>query len=165
MATENLDKAKMIAKRWTLGTIELYDAYLQVKDGKEARVGDRVFRTVEEIVDRCLERGLILYVCSDARWAYDRWAIKIPFAYIAMIESEGPFVRLTGELDSDYKPITARVEIANHGIPWREWKKKNKDPKTTDALLWFAHVLLCDDEFPSKYDIPDDDKAWKWWLI
>lgn len=141
-AGTEMREAIELAKKWTITIWNIYQAYLKVKDGKEAWIENDVFRTVDDIIDYCNSIPCMMQVCGTVCSPRNKHLVWEPATYVIVKEVIGPFVRLVGELDDNRKPVTARIEVGTHNIPYGEWRYHN----ATDALLWFARLMLCGGE-------------------
>ncbi len=129
-----------LAKKWSTDILNIYQAYLQVKNGTEAKLADRAFRTVGDIVNYCLDRSFVMQTCSTICVSRDKKLVMVMTTYAITMDDLGPSIRLTGELDDSNrpKPITARIEIIDQDDKWSEFDGHG----ASGALLWLAQLLL-----------------------
>ena len=129
-----------LAKKWSTDILNIYQAYLQVKNGTEAKLENQVFRTVGDVVNHCLDRSFVMQTCSTMCISRDKKLAMVMTTYTVTMEGLGPSIRLAGELDDSNRPrpITARIEIIDQDGRWDAFNGYS----TPDALLWLAQLLL-----------------------
>jgi len=129
-----------LAKKWSTDISNIYQTYLQIRNGIETKLDDRVFRTVSDIVNYCLDRSFVMQLCSTMCVSRDKKLVMVMTTYAITMDDLGPSIRLTGELDDSNrpKPITARIEIIDQDDKWSEFD----DHGASGALLWLAQLLL-----------------------
>ena len=135
------------ATKWIEIIRSLHEAYLELEKGAEKVEvvcgryrGDpkpkrRVFSSVDEIVDHC--RALPLGMWARGGW-YVPWDKYNGYVEYRILCEPGWF--LSGELDRDRMPSTARIEVYDRDT----MLKPMETPDAEDALLWFARILWLD---------------------
>lgn len=116
---------------------EIRDAY---RATKAARADDDGDETAEQIEERMQERPLAVTVRSEWETV---GATLSPAEYQILLTTGGPALRLYGELDDAEYPDTARLEMQDWGVPWREvWPcELSEMDEAREALMWFAHLF------------------------
>jgi hypothetical protein len=117
------------ADNWLTAIRELV-ANLQAAYDADARDGAQ--DAIDDTAQAIYEAPLSVEVRSD--W-HDPVRVAVSVEYQILLSFGGPSVRITGDLDGDAQPDTARLEYQDWGTPWTPYALTDEE---REDVLTFA---------------------------